>query len=204
MKGTKEKLVLAAAELFAKKGYDETSVADISGLADANIASVNYHFGNKENLFFEVLDYCHKIVNEKYPLIKKDTVDAKGKLDFFVHNKLKRIFTSADTVYRILSNINPNSHLGEEVFNRYVKQDIEYMESIVAELSNNRLNAGELKLCVLNVMSVFKMFAATPHVKEKILKEFNGDGFRAAETIYPQTLRFVLAGIKACAGEGNV
>lgn len=204
MKGTKKKLVLAAAELFAEKGYDETSVADICGLADANIASVNYHFGNKENLFFEVLDYCHEIVDETYPLIKKDAVDAKEKLDYFVQNKLRRIFTGADTVYRIISNINPNSHLGEKVFNRYVKQDIEYMEAIVAELSDNGLDPNGLKLCVLNVMSVFKMLATTPHVKEKILEDFDEDGFRAVEKIYPQTLRFVLAGIKACAGEGNV
>ena len=50
---TRKSLLDAAYEIFAQKGYRDTTIAEISKLADTNIASVNYHFGNKETLYAE-------------------------------------------------------------------------------------------------------------------------------------------------------
>jgi TetR/AcrR family transcriptional regulator, regulator of cefoperazone and chloramphenicol sensitivity len=50
---TRKSLLDAACEIFAQKGYRDTTIAEISKLADTNIASVNYHFGNKETLYAE-------------------------------------------------------------------------------------------------------------------------------------------------------
>lgn len=47
--------LLSAAELrFCEQGYDKTSVRDIAATADCNVASINYYFGGKENLYVEV------------------------------------------------------------------------------------------------------------------------------------------------------
>ncbi|NIA14697.1 MAG: CerR family C-terminal domain-containing protein [Nitrospiraceae bacterium] len=56
-KGTKLALILAAGELFAENGFEGTSVRAIAKRANAHVASVNYHFGNKENLYTETLRY---------------------------------------------------------------------------------------------------------------------------------------------------
>ncbi len=50
---TKEKLLRAAVEVFADKGYRDATVADICDRAGANLAAVNYHFHSKENLYVE-------------------------------------------------------------------------------------------------------------------------------------------------------
>lgn len=42
--------------LFANQGFEGTSVREIAKGAEVNIASVNYHFTNKENLFNEILN----------------------------------------------------------------------------------------------------------------------------------------------------
>lgn len=55
---TRERLVKEALALFAAKGYESTSLAEITGAAEANIAAVNYHFGSKENLYRAALDHC--------------------------------------------------------------------------------------------------------------------------------------------------
>ena len=55
MMSTKELLIIKATALFAKKGYDGTTVKDIADAAGANISLVSYHFGGKENLFQECL-----------------------------------------------------------------------------------------------------------------------------------------------------
>lgn len=52
---TRDKLIGAAKELFAEKGYKETSIRDIAKSADANLNAVNYHFENKRNLYLEVI-----------------------------------------------------------------------------------------------------------------------------------------------------
>lgn len=55
-KSTKDQLLDAAEELFAKEGYHGTSVRSITKRAGAHIASINYHFGSKEELLKEVLE----------------------------------------------------------------------------------------------------------------------------------------------------
>lgn len=52
---TRQRLLAAAAEIFAEHGFAGASVRDICARAEANVAAVNYHFGGKEQLFAEVL-----------------------------------------------------------------------------------------------------------------------------------------------------
>jgi AcrR family transcriptional regulator len=51
---TKERILDKAEALFALKGYDAVSVREITAAANCNLAGVNYHFGNKQNLYLEV------------------------------------------------------------------------------------------------------------------------------------------------------
>lgn len=53
---TRTSIIEAAEVLFAREGYDGTSLRAITEEAGANLAAVNYHFGSKENLLIEILD----------------------------------------------------------------------------------------------------------------------------------------------------
>jgi AcrR family transcriptional regulator len=53
--GTKARLLEAAEALFVEHGYEAMSLRQITMLAAANIAAVNYHFGSKEALVRELL-----------------------------------------------------------------------------------------------------------------------------------------------------
>jgi AcrR family transcriptional regulator len=50
----KDRILNEAEALFAAKGYRDVSVREITKAAKCNLAAVNYHFGNKENLYIEV------------------------------------------------------------------------------------------------------------------------------------------------------
>jgi AcrR family transcriptional regulator len=50
---TVKSLLAAASEVFAEKGYRDATIAEICKRAKANIAAVNYHFGDKETLYTE-------------------------------------------------------------------------------------------------------------------------------------------------------
>ena len=49
-------IVEAAMEVFAEKGFHNTTIRDICEQAGANIAAVNYHFQTKEQLYAAVLE----------------------------------------------------------------------------------------------------------------------------------------------------
>ena len=49
-----DRLLDAAEELFCDHGFEATTIRDIAAAADCNIASINYYFGSKENLYTEV------------------------------------------------------------------------------------------------------------------------------------------------------
>lgn len=55
-KDTKERLLDAAEQLFARQGYHNTSLRAITAEAGANLAAVNYHFGSKEALMGAVVE----------------------------------------------------------------------------------------------------------------------------------------------------
>ena len=56
---TKERLLEAAGEEFAAKGFDGATIRSISRRAGANVAAINYHFGDKERLYEAVLIRAH-------------------------------------------------------------------------------------------------------------------------------------------------
>lgn len=48
---TRERLLEAALSLFANKGFAQTSVREIAQAAQANVAAISYHFGDKAGLY---------------------------------------------------------------------------------------------------------------------------------------------------------
>jgi len=53
-RGVQDRLIKAGEDLFCRRGFNETSVRDIAATADCNVASINYYFGGKENLYLEI------------------------------------------------------------------------------------------------------------------------------------------------------
>lgn len=62
---TKTRILDAAEKLFGEKGFDATSLRDITTEADVNLAAVNYHFQSKETLIEAAIIRCSGPVNNK-------------------------------------------------------------------------------------------------------------------------------------------
>src|SRR5581483_7759600 len=52
---TKARLLAAASELFAERGFHGTTIRDIAARAGVNVAAGHYHYGSKKALYLEVL-----------------------------------------------------------------------------------------------------------------------------------------------------
>jgi AcrR family transcriptional regulator len=53
---TMSRILDAAEQLFAERGFAATSVRNITDKAEVNVAAVNYHFDTKENLIRKVIE----------------------------------------------------------------------------------------------------------------------------------------------------
>jgi TetR/AcrR family transcriptional regulator, regulator of cefoperazone and chloramphenicol sensitivity len=52
---TRDKLLDVAGRIFADRGYRATTIREIASAAGANVAAVNYHFGDKLGLYTEAV-----------------------------------------------------------------------------------------------------------------------------------------------------
>jgi AcrR family transcriptional regulator len=91
---TRQLLIEAAAHVFAERGFKAASVREICARAGANVAAVNYHFGDKESLYEEVLKYALRCAREKYPpdMGLQPGASWEERLRAFIHSFLLRIF----------------------------------------------------------------------------------------------------------------
>jgi TetR/AcrR family transcriptional regulator, regulator of cefoperazone and chloramphenicol sensitivity len=63
---TRQRLLVAAGEVFAEQGFHNTTVRDICRQAGVNIAAVSYYFHSKEELYAAVCNYSLDLSVNKY------------------------------------------------------------------------------------------------------------------------------------------
>ncbi len=64
--GTRERILRTAERLFAERGFNGVSVRELAAAAQVNIASIGYHFSNKEGLLSEVYRrHCEPMIAER-------------------------------------------------------------------------------------------------------------------------------------------
>lgn len=64
---TRERVLEAALPLFAEHGYAGTSIRRIAQAADVNVATLAYHFTDKEGLYSEVVQRLHSDLAARWP-----------------------------------------------------------------------------------------------------------------------------------------
>jgi len=61
---TRDKLIEAAGQVFAERGYRAATIREICRRAGANVAAVNYTFGDKMSLYTEVLRHSMRAAGQ--------------------------------------------------------------------------------------------------------------------------------------------
>ncbi|MGE4552965.1 MAG: TetR/AcrR family transcriptional regulator, partial [Desulfovibrionaceae bacterium] len=139
---TKERLLRAAVDIFATKGYLAATVRDICAAAGANSAAVNYHFGDKNRLYAAVLHHIfteHQDLDGCIPPLPPGA-PAAARLERHLRIAVRKIYHDADrpcpgspAPIFLMEMARPSEHLGE-LTDRYIRPDHEALQGILSEL----------------------------------------------------------------------
>lgn len=122
---TRERLLHAAEDLFADRGYNAVSMREIAAHARVNLAAAGYHFGSKENLFVESLTRQMRPLNaarladldaletratpptlaevlETFSRIMVETAVSDQETGRRLHRNLSRAFAESDDIARAI------------------------------------------------------------------------------------------------------
>jgi AcrR family transcriptional regulator len=92
MDDTKQRLINAAGEMFAEKGYEAASIRDICQRAEANLAAVNYHFGEKRQLYVAAVRHAQCCRQEDVPFPEwPEDMPAVDRLRAFIETMFARM-----------------------------------------------------------------------------------------------------------------
>lgn len=155
---TRRQLLEAAGAVFAEVGFRDATVREICRRAGANVAAINYHFGDKHTLYEEVLHYAHGKALEKYPPLLDVAADAapEKKLRAFVLSFLLRIFDKGRAAWhgKLMSRemIEPTGALDSLIEER-IRPMARQLRQIIAEILDLPVNDDRVRLCSFSVVS---------------------------------------------------
>jgi AcrR family transcriptional regulator len=155
---TRRQLIEAAGEVFAECGFRDATVREICRRAGANVAAVNYHFGDKESLYLEVLRYAQGRAFDRYPLLLGMAEDAPPaeKLRAFVKSMLLRVFDKGPNSWhgKIMSRemVEPTPALDSLVEER-MRPMAQQLGQIIAGILACPLADERVRLCAFSVVS---------------------------------------------------
>ncbi|MEN9569706.1 MAG: hypothetical protein RL172_937 [Bacteroidota bacterium] len=105
-------IIETAERLFAQKGFDGTSVRDISDEAGINVAMISYYFGSKDKLMEAIFEVkIGRVQVRVAELLQDDSITPGQKINILIEEHIEKVMNS-QRFYRIMiceqvSNKNP-------------------------------------------------------------------------------------------------
>ncbi len=197
---TRRRLLEAAGAVFAEAGFRHATVREICHRAGANLAAVNYHFGDKESLYAEVLRESQRAAFEKYPPLLAVAADAppEEKLRAFVRSFLLRLFDDGPITRfgRIMSRemVEPTAAL-KGLLKERIRPMADDLLGFVAAILDCPVNDKRVRHCCFSIVGQCVFFH---HCRAMISRLFPEQPLDAAamEPLAEHIARFSLAGIK--------
>jgi AcrR family transcriptional regulator len=202
---TRQRLLEIAGEVFAEQGFRAATIRDICARADANVAAVNYHFGDKEALYRDVLDHAHAIALRRYPPDLGTTPDssAEDRLRAFVRAFVLRLLDDGVPAWlgKLMARemIEPTGAL-DGIVETVLRPMFRRLVGIVGEIAGPD---ADPKLVRLSAQSVVGQCLFYRHAQE-CLRRLGKDaesGQGKAERIAQHVTSFSLAAIRTLAKE---
>ena len=195
---TREKLLAASCEIFARDGFHNARVADICRLAGANVASVNYYFTNKTNLYIETWKYAFKLFDNP-ALSYSANASPEEMLKKYIHSIMKD-FSAKDRIGYFsrlyLMELAKPTGLIQDIWREFIEPRRQNIHHIIRKIMGKNADDDKVLLCELSIISQCRSLLTVKHSDLEYLlnKKFNRD---LIKSLADHITEFSLAGIAA-------
>ncbi|OQY03968.1 MAG: hypothetical protein B6I22_10445 [Desulfobacteraceae bacterium 4572_123] len=197
-KETRSRILGCACEIFAEKGYQTAKVADICQLAGANVAAVNYYFGDKATLYTEAWQQAFKKCSE-LALPDVTGTSPEEQLRIHIHSLLQNFTDQSDrgqfTRLYLMELTNPTG-LIHNIWHELIEPRRQIILEVIRSIMETKADDEAVFFCEMSIISQCRALMTTrPSDMEYMLGQpISSDLImRLADHI----TRFSLAGIKA-------
>ncbi|MFO0875525.1 MAG: CerR family C-terminal domain-containing protein [Phycisphaerales bacterium] len=212
---TRRRLLHAAGEVFAERGYRATTVREICRRANANIAAVNYHFRDKSTLYSEVLRYAHTCSIERHPpdLGTRTDDPPAPRLLAFVRSFLRRVLDEGRPAWhgrlmcREMAEPSPTAALDDLVRDN-INVNFGRLEGIIRELdagmrdpdpgrrqAPRRTDPEHIRLCAMSIVAQCLYFRFARPVLDRMFPGRYGPG--EIDALAEHVVRTAVASLRA-------
>lgn len=162
---TRDRLLDSADAVFTARGYRDATVAEICEGADANVAAVNYHFGDKRSLYDAVWRRAMEASRGAFPLPDPEHGNPADLLRQAVHALLGRALEPGAAGHmarlQLREMAEPTDALADIVRESVVPTRRALLR-IVSRVLGDRVPAQTAELCTMSLASqiIFLSFSA--------------------------------------------
>jgi AcrR family transcriptional regulator len=206
VQATRERLLEAGFRLFSLHGFRHVTVRDIAREADANIAAVNYHFGDKLQLYTSVVQTAIEGIRA---VVEQSMQPAAGlgpeeQLRHYLRVSLQRAAISEDarsSMQRLFSHeLMDPTPAGQVLADQLVKPRLRWLGKVIGEIMELPASDPHVQRCVVSLQAQFVFQAASPVRR----LWFNAPRTAAEiEAEIDHIFEFSLAGIRAIAARAK-
>jgi AcrR family transcriptional regulator len=132
---TRVRLIAAASEEFAQRGFANARVRHIVEQAHANLAAVNYHFGGKQGLYRATLAFLAD-QRPATPPAQRRRLSARARLERRIFRLIERFLKpQGSALGRILAHeaMNPTTQI-EDVIAESLRPELAQLRALLQEL----------------------------------------------------------------------
>jgi AcrR family transcriptional regulator len=177
---TKDKIIEAAEEIFANYHYEHATVKMICDRANVNIASVNYHFRCKKELYLDVLEVMHQRINSKEKALYTLEVQEKSQEGWerYVTELTGIMLSNPDSAdlknwHKIIfRELNTPSEAFDEIYLRYCLPVLEHINLNIKHFFPH-MNKHELFMWFITILSQICFI----HSSRTLITKFYGPDF---------------------------
>ena len=197
---TRQRLVDAAATLFANKGFEHVTVREICKASNANVAAVNYHFGDKAGLYRAVVMRAIELMRETNELSQRagDGLSPDDQIRGFVRVFVSRLAGEGPTawIHKLMAReMERPTDVLELVMQQVLKPRIDYLSGVIGAIMGLPADDARVTRCASS-LQVQCLVAARP-IPKPILKSFPIQS--DVETMINHIVEFSLGGMREVA-----
>lgn len=194
-KQTRARLLEAAREVFAEHGFQGATVREICRRADANVAAVNYHFGSKDELLAEALNF-----NALKALQSAHAAAApEARMRLFIRDFMRLLLDekSASRQCRIMARelADPTPVL-DQIVQQAIAPLHDFLGVLVREIVGGKVSDALQRRCVFSILGQCLFYYHSEPVLQRLHPELRYDR-KEIEAIAAHIADFSLAALRA-------